>query len=512
MTANKPCPSVRLGVLALTLAALSSPALWGAPAETFEDPRDGRRYPLVELGGLMWFGENLAWPGPGSFCYDGDPANCDSYGRLYRWESALRACPPGAHLSSELEWQMLERALGLPEVEVLQRRNRGTVEGARLKPGGDTGFEVQYGGWRRYEDRSFSSLGRAVAFWTSTETDLAHAQHRDIDVGDDMIWRSPVVKHYALSVRCVLDRFDQYEYAGDDTHPAFSPDGNHLAYISNREGVAVGRPINFEIYLLDLATKRERRLTENDAFEAGIAWSPDGTTLAFKSHRDGNDEIYVMAPDGSGQTNLTRHPASDSGPSYTPDGEFIVFSSDRDGNRELYRMRSDGSGVERLTDNPASDNGARLSPDGTRVAFVSDRDGNDDVYLLDLATGRVSRVTDAPLSDWSPVWVEDGTALVVTYGDWESDEWSLVRVSLDGNDRRVLFEGTDSGNAAWRARDGALAFGAGTEIRDSGSGPGRVHLALPDGAGRQPVTGQLAGVHGGVRQASGGQKDPPGAN
>lgn len=469
--------------------------------ELFSDPRDGRHYQLTEIGGLTWFAENLAWAAPGSFCYDDDEANCQLHGRLYRWEEALAACPTGSHLASELEWQALERAVGLPEVEIAQRRNRGTIEGARLKPGGDSGFEAQYGGWRRYGDGSFASLGRAGAYWTSTEIDLAHAQHRDIDTGDDMIWRSPVVKHYALSVRCVVDRYDEDEYPGDDTHPVFSPDGSRIAYISNREGVAVDRDINFEVYVLDLASKRERRLTFNDAFEADLAWSPDGRMIAFKSYRDGNDEIYVMAADGSQQVNLTRHPASDGGPSFSPDGTHLIFFSDRAGNRELYRMRVDGSAVERLTDHPASEHSPSLSPDGTRIAFVSDRDGNDEVYVMALNGGEPKRLTDAPLADWSPQWAPDGSALVITYGDWELDRWSLVRVSLDGLRREELFAGNDSGNASWR-QDGVLAFGMARRDGDSASGPGRIHLALPGGAGPQPVSGRLAGVF------DGGERDP----
>lgn len=465
-----------------------------AARDKFVDPRDGQAYPTVEIGGMTWFAKNLNWAMPESFCYQDDELNCQAYGRLYRWEHALLACPPGSHLSSELEWQFLERAIGLPEVELRQRRNRGTVEGARLKPGGDTGFNVQYGGWRRYANGSFSALGENVAYWTSTETDLAHAQHRDIDVGDDMIWRSPVVKHYALSVRCVLDRYDEDEYPGDDTDPVFSPDGDHIAYISNREGVAVGRPLDFEIYVLDLASKRERRLTDNDGFEGDLAWSPDGTKIAFKSNRDGNDEIYQMALDGSGQINLTRNDASDGSPSFTPDGEFLVFSSDRHGNKELYRMRRDGSDIVRLTEHTATDHSPSVSPDGRRIAFVSDRDGNDEIYILELEGGSVRRLTREPLSDWSPVWSPGGRSVVVTYGDREQDSWSLVSISLDGSRRETLFEGSDSGSAAWRRRDGALAFGAPTEARDGDPGPGRIHLGLPGGSGKQPLTGRLAGT------------------
>jgi TolB protein len=477
-------------LLALALGASTRPTAAEVSAAGFEDPRDARVYATTVIGGYAWFTENLAWPGPGSFCYDDREENCRSYGRLYRWERALAACPPGAHLASELEWQALERAVGLPEAEMEQPGNRGTVEGARLKAGGDTGFGVQYGGWRHYESGSYAALAENSAYWTSTETSHAYAQHRDIDIDDDMIWRSPVRKNYALSVRCVVDRYDLDEYAGDDTHPVFSPDGTRIAYISNREGVAVGRPINFEVYVLDLATKRERRLTFNDAFEADLAWSPDGTTLVFKTYRDGNDEVYAMAVDGSRQANLTRHPASDGGPTYTPDGQSLIFASDRDGDDDLYRMRPDGSAVERLTDHPAGDHTPRVSPDGRWIAFVSDRDGNDEVYVMPADGGEATRVTESPQADWYPIWSPDGESLVVTHGDPEADRWALVRVTLGDYRREVLFEGNDSGNASWRARDGALAFGAAVPGEDGEVLPGRILLGLPGGAAPQPVTGR----------------------
>lgn len=57
----------------------------------------------------------------------------------------------------------------------------------------------------------------------------------------------------------------------------------------------------------------QTRLTRNEASDSGIAWSPDGTRIAFSSNRDGNYEIYAMNADGSGQTRLTQNEASDSG-------------------------------------------------------------------------------------------------------------------------------------------------------------------------------------------------------
>ncbi len=59
---------------------------------------------------------------------------------------------------------------------------------------------------------------------------------------------------------------------------------------------------------------------------ASPAWSPDGTRIAFKSDRDGNDEIYVMNADGTGQTNLTSNAAVDYSPDWQPlPSEPIIF-------------------------------------------------------------------------------------------------------------------------------------------------------------------------------------------
>jgi len=72
-----------------------------------------------------------------------------------------------------------------------------------------------------------------------------------------------------------------------DTAPSWSPDGTHVAYISARAG-------NWEIYMVDVATGQERRLTEHPATDAGPTWSPDGKRLAFLSNREGAWAVYVL--------------------------------------------------------------------------------------------------------------------------------------------------------------------------------------------------------------------------
>ena len=91
-----------------------------------------------------------------------------------------------------------------------------------------------------------------------------------------------------------------------------------------------------------------------DVYSGEPDWSPDGQRLAFSSNRDGNWEIYTREPDGS-LTRLTDDPAADGHPSWSPDGNWIAFSSDRGDSLDIYIMRSDGSDLRRLTDAPALD-------------------------------------------------------------------------------------------------------------------------------------------------------------
>lgn len=95
--------------------------------------------------------------------------------------------------------------------------------------------------------------------------------------------------------------------SGIDRYPAWSPDGSHIAFMSNRDG-------NQEIYVLNITTTIQTRLSYSTANDTLPCWSPDGARIVFTSMRDGNEQIYVMNADGSGQTRLTNNTAVDTEP------------------------------------------------------------------------------------------------------------------------------------------------------------------------------------------------------
>ena len=83
------------------------------------------------------------------------------------------------------------------------------------------------------------------------------------------------------------------------------------------------------------------------------AWSSDGNRLAFMSARDGNWEIYVVNDDGSQVTRLTDNSANDGLPTWSPDGNWIAFTSSRDGTWGLYLIPATGGEAQKLWDVPS---------------------------------------------------------------------------------------------------------------------------------------------------------------
>jgi len=198
------------------------------------------------------------------------------------------------------------------------------------------------------------------------------------------------------------------EADGDSCCPAWSPDGERLAFFSNRGG-------NDEVYVMEGDGSNERVVGEHPAKEGAAAWSPDGKKIAFGSDRDGDFEVWVMNADGTGAVQLTNNEGfNDYNPAWSPDGSKIAFERNPlgpGGDREVWVMDAAGGNERNLTQDPAEDSGPDWSPDGSRIAFYTDRDGNYEVYSMNADGGGVQRLTDDPAVDRDPAWSPDGTKL-----------------------------------------------------------------------------------------------------
>jgi len=127
--------------------------------------------------------------------------------------------------------------------------------------------------------------------------------------------------------------------------PAWSPDGSRLAFCAVPPGET-----ETEIFVIDMSSREQMRLTNNPSADLDPIWSPDGSRIAFTSTRDSNFEIYLINSDGTNLVNLTNHPSVDREPIWSPDGSQIAFTSDRGGGGNVYTLNADGTNLTQLTD------------------------------------------------------------------------------------------------------------------------------------------------------------------
>lgn len=135
-----------------------------------------------------------------------------------------------------------------------------------------------------------------------------------------------------------------------NVEPAISPDGQTIAFSSDRSG----KPM---IYTMNLRGENVQRKTFAGHYNATPTWAPDGKKIAFAGFdkEKNNFDIFVMNADGTEMLRLTSARktngkwANNEDPAFSPDGRQVLFISDRTGNKQLYLVNIDGSNERRVT-------------------------------------------------------------------------------------------------------------------------------------------------------------------
>jgi hypothetical protein len=183
--------------------------------------------------------------------------------------------------------------------------------------------------------------------------------------------------------------------------PAWSADGQRLAFATNRDG-------NFEIYTTGTEGVPLTRVTTNAADDGSPAWSPDGSRIVFESDREGgHHEIFVMNADGTGVMRLTSSVLESRAPAWSPNGRSIAFARGVvGGNLDIWTMTAEGGSPTPLTNNAAHEDNPDWSPDGSRIAFQ--RDGS---IVLMGADGGGQAPLPLPGGGSRPTWSPDGSKI-----------------------------------------------------------------------------------------------------
>tara|TARA_B100000809_G_scaffold71086_1_gene68665 strand:+ start:2560 stop:4587 length:2028 start_codon:yes stop_codon:yes gene_type:complete len=201
---------------------------------------------------------------------------------------------------------------------------------------------------------------------------------------------------------------------------AVSPGADRIAFTSRSENRR-NQQNHSEIRLLDVESGEIRQLTENRAPESRLVWAPDGQSLAYTARTDGEwelmlDKIWIMDPE-SGDKRMVSG-AFDGNIStfvWTPDASAILFSGLQGTNNNLFRLDVGSGDVVKVTSALGSLSPSSFSRDRTRMAYVfQDFDTPSDVWI-----GPTDGSSGVRLTDANP-WIEEKIVL----GKGELIQWT----------------------------------------------------------------------------------------
>jgi TolB protein len=147
-----------------------------------------------------------------------------------------------------------------------------------------------------------------------------------------------------------------------------SMDGKQLA-ISHH----VGEKRTSTIFTLPIAgSDNPRQITSADSGHSYLhSWSPDGKKLLFTGFRNKQYDIWAVDINTRKETALTKSATLDDGPEYSPDGKKIYFNSVRTGTMKIWKMDADGSNQQQVTFDEFNDWFPHFSPDGKQILYIS---------------------------------------------------------------------------------------------------------------------------------------------
>lgn len=216
---------------------------------------------------------------------------------------------------------------------------------------------------------------------------------------------------------------------------AWSPDGSEVAFHLETD-------FDIHIYTMDVRTEKRKNVTEhlrNHEF-LGPTWSWDGRWLAFSSpqQRGKSDDIYVMALAGKAAENLTNRPEEYDGlADWSPNSSIIAYTSIRSGWGEIYTIDQNRGDPVNLTNHPAGDLGPSWSPDGKKIAFYSNRQGRqDDIYVMNTDGSNVVNLTNHPSEDRMPAWAPDGRW--IAFQSTRAQIWNIYIMDTNGDSQTQL--------------------------------------------------------------------------
>ena len=264
-----------------------------------------------------------------------------------------------------------------------------------------------------------------------------------------------------------LDNLRQVTFTldGSDFDPVLAPSGDRLIFASTQHSSTA------DLYIKDVSGSAVTQLTSDPANDVMPTMSPDGQWLAFASDRSGNWDIYLIHSNGGPTVQLTNDPSHDVHPSFSPDGNQLVYSSysERSQQWELVVVDPNSPAARRYI-------GPGLfpvwSPVSNHIAYQRAQQRGTNwfsIWVIEVIEGEGVRPTQVALTPDSasvtPCWSPDGQRLAfssIADPDAGQDDHppkaNLWVVNADGSSRAMLTRSKYSDLQPVWSSDGTIYF------------------------------------------------------
>lgn len=236
-----------------------------------------------------------------------------------------------------------------------------------------------------------------------------------------------------------------------------------------------------EIYITDFDGNNSVQVTHDQNLNLSPAWSNEGNKLAYVSYREGNPKIFVANLLDGSQRVLCGYPGINISPAWRPGSSELAVTLSKGGNPDLYLVSASGEVIQKLVQGWSITVSPSWSPDGRRLAYVSDETGNPQIYVMDVGGGQKRRITFSGSYNTSPSWSPKGDW--IAYSSLTGGHHNIVMCRPDGSDMRQLTHGEGSNESpSWSPDGRMLAF---SSTRQGGSS---IWVLLTNGTGVRRLT------------------------
>ena len=232
---------------------------------------------------------------------------------------------------------------------------------------------------------------------------------------------------------------------GIGARPSVSP-------AASRTGSLVFEQQNFDSDIYLLRESGREAIARSTLWEDEPRWSPDGNQLAFVSERSGSRELWVSERSGGTAAQLTHFlNTTVRSPRWSPDGRSIAFASSDGKSSSIWKVDLDARRPVRLTSGGKTDVSPAWSRDGTRIYFSSDRDGAWGIWSVSPSGGEAEKLADITAS--TIFEAADGSLYIN-----RPDVGGIWRLPRDGGPEVVVQDFRERDFANWELVDNSLWY------------------------------------------------------